>query len=197
MVEMFKVNTEKINNNQYSEMKKKLCMKKYTYKRNIKFVREAYFESAITDKMNESFSILMNRNNAEKLYLVKKFYSSGCMTKNTENISKKDFQMIVDNNTSYMKESENELLKELGWYMEINEYKLTGIREFVVESYTNSYSDEELSFDSLALNIAEAPMYFLREQLTPAEEIDYGSILFTYKKKLSIPFTMYENASTK
>lgn len=128
MVEMFKKFINVITNAQYILIKEKLN----TYmKKEVEYIRRLDFSVESSDR----YYIMMYKCMKDVLVLVKEREINGCVVRKQTVITAEEFSAIIHNDYTLVKESENDVLREMAWGMEIDGIRVLGIREYVEESY--------------------------------------------------------------
>lgn len=188
MVEMFRQIVGRVSQEDYENIKGRLntfC------KKEIQFIRELQFQSGTEETMSEKFRIVRNRLDEEHIYLIKtREGNNKCLMQNTVDISEEEYNLIVECRYHEMKESENELIRDLAWHMELDDYEMSEIVEYIQEKYISQSGAEQYVFKSLMVEIEGSADEFLDENLTAAGDIDYDTKYFTYMKKINLPLIM-------
>ena len=139
MVEMFKKFINVITNAQYILIKEKLN----TYmKKEVEYIRRLDFSVESSDR----YYIMMYKCMKDVLVLVKEREINGCVVRKQTVITAEEFSAIIHNDYTLVKESENDVLREMAWGMEIDGIRVLGIREYVEESYRSEDTEEIYSF---------------------------------------------------
>ena len=184
MVEMFRWYSEQLSEKEYINIKRKLS----TFcKKEISFIRELYFRMEIDMDIIENFRIIINRMDKSRMHLIKTREGNDCFIQNITSISVNEFENIINDRYDEMKESDDELIKDLAWNMELQNYKIDGMVEYIQEKYSGKTSEEEFIFKSLMVDIKEKPDKFLSDNLTASNEVDYDSKELICKRKIHTP----------
>lgn len=184
MVELFRWVTGQLSEEDYKDIKGRLgefC------KKEIQFIRELQFTMPSDSGMQEQFRIIMNRLDGENIYLMKTREGNGCLMQSTEKITKTEFYFIINGDYEALKESDNELLIELAWHMELDECAVKGIVEYIQEKYIKESTIEEYTIKSLMVGIKESAERFFDNDLTASKDVDYDMKQLEYMKKIHMP----------
>ncbi len=191
MVEMFKKFINVITNAQYILIKEKLN----TYmKKEVEYIRRLDFSVESSDR----YYIMMYKCMKDVLVLVKEREINGCVVRKQTVITAEEFSAIIHNDYTLVKESENDVLREMAWGMEIDGIRVLGIREYVEESYRSEDTEEIYSFIRSEIKYTDIPDNFLKEKLSypDVESEDMNrtdrNIEFEYLKRVNVPFAIQQ-----
>lgn len=184
MVEMFRWYSEQLSEKEYINIKGKLS----TFcRKEILFIRELDFRMEIDMDITEKFRIIINRMDKSRMHLIKTREGNDCFIQNIASISVDEFKNIINGRYDEMKESGNELIRDLAWNMELENYKIDGMIEYIQEKYSGKTSEGEFIFNSLKVDIEEGPDKFLSDNLTAANEVDYDNKELICMRKIHMP----------
>lgn len=188
MVEMFKKFINVITKEKYFIIKNKLdkymCME-------IEHVRRLDFSVESSDR----YFIIMYKSVKNVLVLVKEREINGCVMRKQTLIDEEEFKAIIHNDYTLVKESDNLILREMAWGMEIDGIRVLGISEYVEETCRNEATGEIYSFISDEMRYTDTPERFLSDNLSYPECDDISPnmvVKLEYLKKVNIPFAIQQ-----
>lgn len=184
MVEMFRLYSEQLSEKKYIDIKEKLssfCNKE------ILFIRELSFSLETDMDITENFRIILNRMDKSHLYLIKAREGNDCFIQNVTSVTIDDYKNIINGRYDEMKESCNELIRDLAWNLELGNYKVGDMVEYIQEKYESKTSGEQFIFKSLKVDIDEGADMFLSDNLTSSTEVDYDKKELMCMSKIHMP----------
>lgn len=187
MVEMFRWHSEQLSEKDYLNIKgrlSKICNKEITFTRELNFIADKDMDIA------EKFRIIVNRMDKSRIYLIKTREGNDCFIQNITPVSEDELENIIAGEYDEMKESDNELIRDMAWNMELGNYKVDGMTEYIQEKYIMKDSDDEFIFKSLMVDINEGPEKFLCDDLTASDEVDYNRKELVCKRKIHMPLML-------
>lgn len=163
--------------------------------RKIFFNREInYLVDAVSaDQANsESYCIMMTDWETGHLILERKSRREGLISKSHTYLSEEQFEMIIDGEYEWMKESHDQLLREFYLQLTINQIRPGVVVDYSRQSFRMNNRKEYMVFDS---SIRSTYLFTKDTLLSPlleqTERLEPQHIVMTYKKAAEMPGIIY------
>ncbi|MBQ3583745.1 MAG: hypothetical protein IJA27_03430 [Lachnospiraceae bacterium] len=139
---------------------------------------------------NLTFSLWLNRNNYDEIYLSGKYIVNGLINYSETRITRMQAMHIINGDTAYMERSGNLLMRQLALYIKYNQFQAICFREYFEEKYYSADNSKIVNFKSMELKIGSDIIEFFSEKLNPVTDLDYDRIEMDYIQKIELPAMM-------
>lgn len=168
-------------------------IRKIFFNKDINYLTDAL---SVNQENSESYCIVMTDWENSRLVLEKKGIREGLICKNYTYLSEEQFEMIIDGEYEWMKQSRDALLRDFYLQLSINQIRPGVVVEYTRKTFRLNNRKDYMTFDT---SIRSTYLFTKDTLLSPLlelkERLETHRIVMTYRQAAEMPGIIYRLAN--
>lgn len=164
-------------------------VRKIFFNKEINYLTDAI---SVSQENTENYCIMMTDWENSRLVLEKKSRREGLISKCHTYLSEEQFEMIIDGEYEWMKDSKDALLRDFYLQLSVNQIRPGVVVDYTRQSFRLNNKKEYMVFDS---SIRSTYLFTKDTLLSPlleqAERLEPHCVVMTYKQAAEMPGIIY------
>ena len=168
-------------------------IRKIFFNKDINYLTDAL---SVTKENSETYSIMMTEWENSRLVLEKKSIREGLISKSYTYLSEEQFEMIIDGQYEWMKQTRDVLLRDFYLQLTINQIRPGVVVDYTRKTFRLNNRKDYMSFDtSIRSTYLFTKDTLLSPLLEQKERLEAHRIVMTYKQTAEMPGIIYRLAN--